>query len=397
MIRVLFVDDEPALLEGLENRLRHLRAKWKMHFAQGPEEALVKVRDTALDVIVSDMRMPRMDGATLLQQVRKTHPHLVRIVLSGQTKKEGLLKALPVAHQFLSKPCDATDLQKAIERAFALQGQLQHEAVQRVIGELGTLPALPRLYWELTRALELDEVDLGHVARIIEQDIAMSARILQMVNSAFFRRGKPLTDVRDAVTHLGVNAIRSLVLSVELFKALPSSSENGRALEELQQHSLLVARIAVELVSDPEQAKLAFSAAMLHDIGSLIITASLPAHFEEAATHAKKECVAMYEAESKTLGFNHCELGAQLLAAWGLPYPLVEAILHHHQPSRTGSTAFEPVGAVHVANFLAQHHDSPLEATQNVDYLDQAYLEATRTDTELQRWKSIASSIAIKE
>lgn len=103
--RVLFVDDEQEVLEGLRNLLRRNRHEWDMVFALGGYEALAELSRGTVDVVVTDMRMPGMDGAQLLAQVKTVSPSTARLVLSGHAEKEAILRALPVAHQFLSKPC----------------------------------------------------------------------------------------------------------------------------------------------------------------------------------------------------------------------------------------------------------------------------------------------------
>jgi CheY-like chemotaxis protein len=116
-MRILFVDDEPRVLDGLRRMLRSRRREWSLHFAMSGDEALEQLAELPFDVIVSDMRMPRMDGATLLGIVQESFPSVIRIVLTGHTEPEGRAHALPVAHQFLTKPCDPFTLQAAIDRA----------------------------------------------------------------------------------------------------------------------------------------------------------------------------------------------------------------------------------------------------------------------------------------
>ena len=102
MIWVLFVDDDPAVLEGLQNRRRPLRRPWTMSFVGGGEQAQVMPAGANFDVIVCDMRMPHSDGAELFRRVRQEHPQVVRMVLSGHLGQDDLLRALPLAHQILT-------------------------------------------------------------------------------------------------------------------------------------------------------------------------------------------------------------------------------------------------------------------------------------------------------
>ena len=219
MRRVLFVDDEPRILEGLRRMLRSQRHDWELAFAPGGETALALMEASPFDVIVSDMRMPGIDGAALLCRVREKYPQVVRIVLSGHTELSTALRVVPIAHQFLAKPCDAQMLRVAIERACHLRALLSDEHIRRTVAALGDLPSLPRTYEALTQALADPDTSLQKVAKIIEQDVGISAKVLQLVNSAFFGVSHSMTNIQSAVSYLGINTLKSLVLSVEIFRA----------------------------------------------------------------------------------------------------------------------------------------------------------------------------------
>ncbi len=395
MIRVLFVDDETAILEGLRNRLRGLRRAWKMTFTTGAEAALAELSRREYDVIVTDMRMPGMDGATLLQRVRATYPQMVRIVLSGQTGKECLLRVLPIAHRFLAKPCETADLEAAVERGQSLQARLNDTGIRQFVASIGRLPTLPPLYRELNAALEQPDTGLDKVAAIIERDISMTARLLQVANSAFCGRARPTTHLRDAVTHMGLNAVRSLVLSVELFAALDTGNTlKGFSLSTVQAYALRAARIAFRLLDkhgreNQEAARTAFSAAMLHDIGHVVLATALPAFYAPVSALARTEGLPLHVAEERVHGFSHAEIGAYLLDLWGLPLPIIEAVAHHHHPERAGEETFGVVGAVHVADRLA-HLDTDPQAGQKVDA---DYLADVGVLDKLPAWTTLARDV----
>ncbi len=184
--RILFVDDEPRVLEALRDLLRRYRNNWDMVFVTSGEQALVETERSHFDVVVSDMRMPQMDGAELLHRLQKTKPHIVRIILSGYSEVEAAMRAVPVAHQFLAKPVEPRKLESVIERACNLQALLQNEEIRSLASKLNNLPSVPKLYADLNRLLAGDNVSSEQVARLVEQDPAMCAKILQLVNSSFF-------------------------------------------------------------------------------------------------------------------------------------------------------------------------------------------------------------------
>jgi HD-like signal output (HDOD) protein len=376
VIRVLFVDDEAAVLEGLENRLRYLRKQWQMTFVQGANRAIQQLSQERFDVVVTDMRMPEMDGDTLLGKIKQDYPDMVRIVLSGQTNKESVLRALSVAHQVLAKPCDAKQLEMAINRARSVHQLLCNQRIRDVVHGIERLPALPKLYLQLTQALEIADVSLPDLAHIIQQDIAMSSYILRVVNSGFFAFNHPIHAMQDAIAYLGLTTIRSLVLSFELFSALEvGKTVPGFSLAALQEHSFRSAKIAARLVSDEELSKIAFSAAMLHDVGALVMATSLPEFCRPVVLNAVQDHKPVYVAEEDMHGFTHSEIGGYLLALWGVPYAIIEAVVHHHQPRRSTELVFGVVGAVHVADRLAHEWCVYFGHTQKRDFSDSMDLE----------------------
>lgn len=396
MIRILFVDDEPKILDGLRRMLRHQRRRWEMVFAPGGEEALAELERGQFDVIVTDMRMPKVDGAALLKHAQDRYPNTVRIVLSGHMELEATLRAVPVAHQFLTKPCDPEVLEEVVERACNLRVLLDNEAVRQMVGGMESLPSLPRLYSALTKALADPEVPLSEVARIVEQDVAMCAKVLQLVNSAFFGLPRRISNIQTAVGYLGTTTLKNLVLSAEVFHAFEDAERaGGFSIESLQSHALLTASIARHLSPEKRMAEDAFTAALLHDIGKLVLAARLPEHLSRVLAAVGASGHPFHLAEEELGGVTHAEIGAYLLGLWGLPYPIVEAVAHHHAPGRVNQRRFDVLAAVHIANALAHEQEStPPGAVQPTREIDPCYLEALGVAGHLDAWRALAAEHA---
>jgi HD-like signal output (HDOD) protein/ActR/RegA family two-component response regulator len=380
MIKVLFVDDETDVLEGLENRLHQHRDRWQIRFALGADAAIKELRRESVDVIVSDMRMPGMDGGQLLDWVRERHPETVRILLSGQTGTDGAIKAMPVAHQMLTKPCDLDLLERAIECGAGLQGSRDRPEVSQVLGLLQGLPALPRLYWDLVRELDKPNADSASVAKIIEQDMAMTARVLQMSNSAFFASARSVRSVRDAITALGLQSIRAAVLQLHLFRAMSDiAMPRGFSLEKLQTRSLHTAWLTNQMLANPDERKTAYSAAVLHDVGYLVLAVGLPEASARIRNRARSTGELLHKIETEELGCDHAQIGARMLALWGLPVALVEAVAYHNEPMRSSDTRFGATAAVHVASVLSYDQNDPqsLPGQLDLDYLRRLGVEET--------------------
>ena len=388
MKRILFVDDEQQILDGLRDLLRKQRKQWDMVFALGGEAALAELERGRFDVVVSDMRMPGIDGTTLLQKVKDQYPATARIILSGHAEREAVVNALPVAHQFLSKPCDAEVLRTVVERACGLQALLQDDNVKSVIGKIDRLPSAPRTYWALTHAAARPDVGLADLAKIVEEDPAMAAKVLQLVNSSYFGLAQRQTSVQQAVAYLGVELLKALTLTAHVFVSAATAAIPGFALDALQAHSMLAARIAKRLLADKKRAAEAFTAALVHDIGKLVLAMGVPDRFGEAVRSARETARPDHVVEKELLGVTHAEVGAYLLGLWGLPLTIVEAVAYHHQPELVAPT--DTVVAVHVANALSH---LALDAAPDPSIggrLNVGFVESTTLGSELPRWRALA-------
>ncbi|MFN8058634.1 MAG: response regulator [Vicinamibacterales bacterium] len=356
MKRVLFVDDEQLVLDGLQNILRRQRRQWEMAFALGGEAALESLAASPVDVIVSDMLMPGMDGATLLSHVKERYPTVIRIVLSGHAEPEQVARVLPVSHQYLSKPCDAETLRHAIERACELREFVLDPAAREAVGRLASLPSVPGLYWELTRRVADPKAGPNDIADIVSRDPAMSAKLLQIVNSAYFGLAQRVTSIHQAVAYLGIELVRALALTAHIFSLFEHvAPEPPIDIERLQAHSLATALLARHLAPDPAVAEEAFAGGLLHDIGRLVLALSMSDRFAAAVARAEAEGCSLNHVEHEAFGVTHTAVGAYLLGVWGLPPAVVECAAHHHAPAGASPGYADLASAVHVADRLAHH------------------------------------------
>ncbi len=393
--RVLFVDDEPPVLDALRNLLRKYRKVWEMSFATSGTEALEALAATPFDVVVSDMRMPGMDGASLLAEVKERHPACARVILSGHADRDLIVRALPVAHQYLSKPCDAEVLRLAIERTCALQTQLHNETVRALVGRLERLPSAPQVYWDLTALLARDNVTQADVAAIVEGDPAMVAKLLQLVNSAYFGLARRISSVEQAVAYLGLDLVRTLAVSAHLFDATQVHVP-GFSLDNLQRASLWTARLAKK-VARPDDSADAYTAGLLRDLGQVILSAAAPKEFGQALAAAAANPQPQHQAEQHVLGVTHAAVGGYLLGVWGLPIEIVEAVAHHHTPALAPPESQGLVRAVHIADALVEHAILEAAGAKVDEQLDMAFVEATGGTSQLPRWRDMAREMVEDE
>ena len=393
MSRILFVDDEPMILNSLRLRFARKRPQWGCVFASDGMAALDALEDGPFDVVVTDMRMPGMDGATLLGIVRERHPQTFRVVLSGQMSRAAQLRALPVTHRFHAKPCVPAELEQTIEQAIDLRQKLDDDVIARMVGRLIRLPAAPSVYQAVTRMMADERVGLNQIARVVDQDPAIAARLLHVANSAFFGMRRQIRSSLEALNWLGVDLTRKLVLSSELATTFAPYCSR-QFIEEVQTHAHLTARIAARLVQiTPEAARTVSTAALLHEVGRLVIAAGAPddvARLRSLEARLDSTCAA----EQAVLGFNHTQVGAYLLNLWGLPLDIVEAVANHHAPGHPrdgrGLTA---AGAVYVASELARvaTRRSPHAPDPRTLGLDTVWLRRAGLELKLHEWCLLAN------
>jgi HD-like signal output (HDOD) protein/ActR/RegA family two-component response regulator len=365
MKRLLFVDDERPVLEGLRSRLhRFAAAQWQMEFVTSGELAIEHLQRQPCDLVVTDMRMPGMDGATLLEQVSTRWPQTVRIVLSGYSELEQTIRLVPYAHQYLSKPCQPRQLETVIERCLLLQDLLNRADLRAIVGRIRKLPSLPHIYAKLRDIVRDENVTLQEVAALVAADSALAARVLQVVNSAFFRLARRITNIEQAVNYLGFTAIRNLAVSLEIFAQWPRGASGVLDLHKLQSHAHAVASVASSLTAGTLIADDTMLAGLLHDIGYWILAQECPADLHQATELAAAQGIPLHLAETQVIGASHAEIGAYLLGIWGLPYPVIEAVAHHHLPQRVAQSEFDVLAAVAVAHAFVESDDASAFGTR---------------------------------
>jgi len=400
MKRILFVDDEPKLLEGLQRMLRPQRHEWEMMFASGGEEALEVLETRAVDVVITDMRMPGMDGATLLQRVHDRFPGVLRIVLSGYFDVESGLRAVPVAHQFVSKPCEPEKLKAAIERSTQLSNAWTDEATRKVVSAVGALPSPPKTCALLLQAVQKPDVSIEAIGRIIDQDVAMTAKVLQLVNSGFFGLPTEVSSVRVAVGLLGMDVLKQLVLSAGVLKMFhPKRKVAGFSFDVFERHSQLTANIASFLSTEPGGPASGVIAGLLHDTGKLVLATCRPGEFEEAMQRSVEQDRPLHECEHELLGTSHAEIGGYLLRIWGLPASTIDAICFHHRPMAPGCPAgeFGLRAMIHLADALAHESltESPATPPKFPAKSDAGYLGRLGVEHRMPEWRARARQMAV--
>jgi HD-like signal output (HDOD) protein/CheY-like chemotaxis protein len=384
MRRILLVDAAPAALAQLQQVLQALRPQWETASANSATVAMVTLSQRRFDAVVSDIGGAGLDGPQLLTLVRDGYPNVVRLCLSDNTDDDAFLRAVPVTHQFLSKPCNVEHLCEVLERICSLRDILRSGAIHELIGNLKALPATPQTFQALSEAIARPNAHAADITQIVSADTALSVKVLQLANSAYYRRGAPVTSIQAAISYAGLEMIKSLALSACVFSALDASPTAVKRLQDLQGRSLRKAHFARMLLRESRHADEAFTAALLLDIGQAVLALSAPEKFEQMIELARVSGRAWHEVEPEVFGAAHPEVGAYLLGLWGLPLDLIEAVAYHHAPSRVQHAHTSVLAAVHVA-------DAVVDATADrpaklLDRLDASFVARTGVSRCLTAW-----------
>lgn len=355
--RIIFVDDEPNILSGLRRSLRELERDYELQFSMSGTECLELMAKKPFDMVVSDMRMPKMDGSQLLQEIMNKYPTVVRVILSGHAEEECVLKAIGIAHQYLSKPCEYELLKNVIVSSLSLKNCFESEAMRSFVSKIKSLPSAPDTYVKLTKELRSGNPVMEKIATIVEDDIGMSSKILQLVNSAFFGLPRHISNIRQAVTFLGMETIKTLVLSLGVFSSAQKGSSVDALAQQLSRHSLIVTSylqniLKIENIPQAEAEEL-YVAGMLHDIGMLIFSTFKPVEYQKIREDCTLSVYKKCEEEKKLFNVSHPEVGAYLLSMWGLRNQVIEPIYCHHNPEKCPNKDNIIVPALYFAEILS--------------------------------------------
>jgi HD-like signal output (HDOD) protein/CheY-like chemotaxis protein len=394
--RILFVDDEPMVLNGLQRTLRKMRRDWDMTFVGSGREALDVLGKKPMDVIVSDLRMPEMDGGRLLADVKKQHPQVVRIILSGQLDQEMTLKSVQLAHQSLSKPCDAEVLKHTLAKLFALRDFLSDDSIKSIISQIESLPSMPSIYTEIVSEMQSDDPAIKKVGEIISKDISMTAKILQMVNSAFFGLFQKIKSPEQAVMMLGMETIKALVLSVKIFSEFNQNNFSWFNIDALFDHSLAVSVYAKTIIKnenlDQGLINNSMMAGLLHDLGKLILATNFEKSYRQVLAEAQGTGKNPLDLEYEAFGTSHAEIGAYLMGLWRLENSIIEAIAFHHLPARSMSQNIGLLAAVHVGDAL--DYEARTSSPENTQLqCDTEYLDKLEITGRIPQWRQACGEL----
>jgi putative nucleotidyltransferase with HDIG domain len=382
----------PAVLEQLEACLSELEPAWTCRIATDSVDGLKWLAESRFDGVAAPFSLPDMSGVEFLRRAAEISPATVGMLRASSEDRMRFSRKAGLAPHFLPDFCDAQELAAALQRIFELMRWMSGPAVRGLINRMDNLPAMPAIYARVMRELRAEEPSVEAVGKLISQDPALTARMLQMVNSPVFALGRPVFEPKDAVNFLGAERTKSLILIASLSLHGSLTPCEGFSQESFWQHSLAVATMARELalkeLKNSSLADACFTAGLLHDIGKLLFASNLPREYGEAIQVAKTTELSVHEAELKMFGVSHGQLGASLLGSWGLPMPVLEAIAWHEHPRADDAPGFGGVMVVHVANAL-EYEKRGMAGVAGSPSLQMAYLESLGVGQKLDWWREL--------
>lgn len=358
MVNILFVDDDQSILNSMERLLFDVEEDWDFQFAASGKEALELFYETPFDVVVSDMRMPEMNGAELLREIKDKYPKTIRFILSGYSDMKLILETVQTAEQFLAKPIEPDVLISTIKGAIMSNSIIANEELIEKVSRFEVLPAVPKIYSRLCGIMESPDVTIDEISEVIETDVIVTAKILKLVNSAFFGLRRTIEKVSDAITYLGFDVVKALVLSTELFNGEEFEARNKRIIEKINLESFERAKVASEFVvltgGNDKKKKETYLIGLLCDVGKIVFVENEYDKYEDVMAKSKKEGITCCEAEKDIFGISHCELSAYLLSKWGFSSAVISNILLHHEMDNIEKEELSSAGNILISNMLLQ-------------------------------------------
>lgn len=387
---ILFVDEDKDMLKSLERMLKSHQDEWDVMFSPSAEKALEIMGKNPADIIVTEYNMREINGYELLKKIKSDFPQTDRILLSGETDEDKIMKTVPIAHQFIYKPVNALKLKSMLKRTIAMRNILKDKNLGRTISKIDCLPSLPSIYNEIIKELNSPVSSTKKAGQIISKDPSMTSKILQLINSGFFYLPSKISRPDEAVILLGIDIVKSLVLNLEIFSKIKLDKSFQGFQQNLHSHSMATAKTAKEIaimegLSDFD-ADQAFMAGLIHDCGKLVLASNFPKEYLTVLENIKNNNSDFITEEKEIFKSSHDIVGAFLMGVWGLPLEIIEAILYHHLPSESSDTRFGITAAVHAANIIECKKANTL-AKEYEQAFDHNFFERIKVYNRPEIWK----------
>jgi putative nucleotidyltransferase with HDIG domain len=387
------VASESESLRSLARDLFLIDEKIETSYRCDPSSAIALLEAENYDAVAVDLRLPA-DVSALLVAIGNRFPRLVRLVLADNPTDNAFAEAAHLAHCLLPRPCDSGTLYEALLDTVSTANRMRDPALSAAVAGILALPESPAMRRELLGLLAEDEVSVDQIDEAVRKNPALAAKLLQLANSAYYGARGSVAGTGEAISMLGLDTVRGIVTSSHLFGAMPVAGLRDIPVTELWNHcvtsAVMVRRIAWHVRAGTNVNRAAFTAALLHDVGKIVMAlAHGEAYAELRRHHPDSPARPLWQEEERVFGHHHGTAGALLLELWGLPRIVVEAVSLHHTPHRTAENNLSPLALVHIANALV-HSENPSQLCEAK--LDTAYLQRLLLPAKLDLWQSAVTA-----
>jgi HD-like signal output (HDOD) protein len=388
--RVVFLITDPSERENVRTGVAAQEDGWDKIVTGSLEEAVTAVQAAPVEAVVVEHRRGDPSGSKLLDWVLEHCPEAARLIVAEPAEREEILRAVSASHQFLPRPVTPEILKGTIQGARLLDAAMPNEVLFTLAERIKVFPPLPSLYFRVLNELGSPNYSSQTVAEIVSRDLAMTTRLLQVINSGFYGLPRRITDLTEAVNLLGQETVKSLIVGIQLFLEHDHIKPLYFSIHQLWQHSNSVAHAARLITQmetgDRERADEAYTAGLLHDLGKLVLANNFETQHNKVQQIARDSRRPLWEVEAEEFGVSHAELGAFILGRWGMPVELLEATAFHHRPGWRGGLEFSTLTAVHVANVIEHELRAPPHGMV-ASALDLPYIDSIGLMGRIDSWK----------
>ncbi len=349
MKKILIVDDEVQILKALSRMF--LDTDYEIFTAENGMEALKILEENEADMIISDMRMPILDGYKLLTIVKEKYPKIIRIILSGYAEEKLMFRALlhNLAKLYVFKPWNNDSLLKDIEKLFADDAVLNSTEMMKLIEDIDCCNTMPGNCEKMIRLTEEENMDA--LVAEIEHDPDISTLLIQVGKSAVY--GVMPDTVRQAANYIGLHNLKSFLHWACVLSVTNETDKIGEEPPLLWKHAYLTNRIFLflyETFLHKQPPEGAMFAGLMHNIGLILLTSGLEKKGKLKNRELTHDNLRIELGEYK---ISHQEIGAYFLDLWDLPFSIYEAALYHHRPQDIRIVHNELVSIIHIAQHYA--------------------------------------------
>ncbi|RVU32463.1 MULTISPECIES: HDOD domain-containing protein [Neptunomonas] len=393
--KMILFDPESAQVNWPQMITRVGKA-WEISRIDHVDLLIEQVAHSQVDAVFVCKSLKGLIEIDLFRRLQEISPTTLRFQLGTSIESpRSLAQKLELTHRIFERPDDVSQVVGTVNYLLKISRLTSRSKLRQFLSKENDIASAPKVYHDLNIELNAEATHASRIAAIIEQDPALTAKIIKVANSPFFGLPRPISQIPEAISIIGIRKLRALVVSSYIYGHFPPHPKWGHfSFEDMNARAILVARLAMDIAKEARAPKIiaeqAYLAGLLHNIGIIIMASQAPGLYQKALQLAAHENMPLHAAERKVAGFYHGEIGATLMAMWNIPPRAVEAILLHSIPKLSEERGFQPLTAVHVADALIPAKMGNTNLPIN-SQLSEAYLEQAGVRQDLHRWRLMAA------